>query len=209
MAPRPEQGPPPVHPAGNGNRADPGTGRRRALLTMTERDLSTVRQQVSQAGTAAGAVVLCDMAEQNAAQVLAGYPAETAGALIEAIAARRLATAGAILRMLSAAKAGAAVGYLAPVTAAAILGAMPVRQAVRILSCTNARRAGGVIESLQPGIAIQVIAALPESQAARVLGFVGPPRVAVLIRALGGPGNALLARLDADYRAQVLRYLSR
>jgi hypothetical protein len=80
---------------------------------MTERDVGAAWQQVSQAGTAAGAAALCDMTEQNAALVLSGYPAQTTGTLIEAIAAAQPQTAGAILRMLSAAKAGAAVSCVA------------------------------------------------------------------------------------------------
>jgi eukaryotic-like serine/threonine-protein kinase len=207
---RPSPRPPrPRERSADGRRPGPGPKPRRGTVTMTERDAGAAREKVSQAGTAAGAAALCAMTEQNAALVLSGYPGPTTGALIEAIAAAQPQTASAILRMLSAAKAGAAVNSLKPKTAAAILGAMPVRQAVRILDCANARRAGGIIAHLPPGIAVQVVAALPEQAAASILAFVGPPRVAELISAPDGPGHALLARFDEDFRAQVVRHLSR
>ena len=176
---------------------------------LVGRQLQGAREMVRSVGTHAGVAMLLDMPEEHAAQVLAGYPAPVAGGLIKAIAATRPQAAGAILQMLLSSDAGRALYYLSSRAAASILVAMPVSEAVRILSRADVRSAGGVIMELPSEVSAQVVKAMPGKRAAKVLEYVNPVTVAALLSGLDELNGRLLGQLSPSFRAQVIRHLPR
>lgn len=185
----------------------PRSAPRQRGAALAGAQLQEAREAVKRASPDAGAAMLLAMSDENAAQILTGLRAREAGALIQAIAATQIQTAGAILKILSSSGAGHAVDYVSPPVAASILAAMPVREAVRILSRTDSRTAAEVIMELPGGVSVHLIKAMPRRQAATALAYVRPATVAALFRASDDLKGKLLEQLSPAFRVQVMRHL--
>jgi flagellar motor switch protein FliG len=159
---------------------------------------------LSSSSTDSGAALLLDMADDQAARILATCPREVAGQLIQGMAASHPQTAGSILQIFTARLAAQVLRHMNHGAAAAILTTMPVMEATRILNEAAPRIAAMAIGELPRDFAAQVLKVLDEPRAGEVLGHVTPSHVAILLAAVPPDLSArLLARLSPAFRALV------
>jgi hypothetical protein len=164
-------------------------------------------EMIREVGTDTGVAMLLDMPAYHAAQLLADYPADVSGELLQGIAAAHAGTAGAIMLMLLAAGCKGAIGCLRADAIAAVLVTMPVGEAIRILDCADDATAADVITKLPIEVSLPLTKAMRGSRAADVLSHLRPATAASLLRADPDLGDALLPQLGPSFREQVIRHL--
>ena len=164
-------------------------------------------EEIRGAGTAAGAEMLLDMPEDEAARILASYEPEVRGALLQGVATVRPDMASAILQLLSTADISRSMNHIRPETAASILAALPSDDAVQVLNRIGARRAAEVIMKMPASVSAPLARAMSGRRAAEVLSYASPSAVAAMLPAMEGSGARLLQLLDPWFRTQVMRLL--
>jgi len=155
-----------------------------------------------------GAESLLGQSDVKAAQILAGCSLNVAAELLEGITAKQARRAGTILQILSAGRAGKILDYLSPEVAAAVVAAMPIDDAVRILSRSDARTVADVVMELPSHRSGQLIEAMPGGRAVAVLSHARPATVAATLTVIKSDlSSKLLTGFGPDFRALVLRHM--
>lgn len=166
------------------------------------------RESPPRDSTPAKVAMFLAMPDDRAARILAGYPSQVAGELIEAVAATRPESAAAILQTMTAARAGQVMTYLNLRTAAALLATMRSGEAARILGRTTDRTAAAVVATLPTIKSADLIKAMQATRARAVLEYVRPAIVAGLLGTIPDHLAAtLLGGFSDSFRTQVVRYL--
>ena len=185
--------------------ARPGPGGHPAALTWRPGAARPRRLARTQAEPS----TLLRMPHREAAALLASYPPEEAGALLNEMAAAQPRTAAAFLQVLSSSQAAHAVDHLNPDMAAALLASMRPGDAARILNRASVRTAAAVIMALPTTDSAVLVKAMRSDRLARVLEYVKPVTVADLLQSAGEFDTTLLGLLSAPLREQVVRQLHR
>ncbi len=169
--------------------------------------LDQLRATLREADTDSAAQLLLAMPQEHAAQVLAGFPSELTGKLVKAMADGNCPAVAGIMQMLSVAGAGRALAYLSPQVAAAVLFAMTVPEATRIIGAADDRTAAGAIATLPSGFAAELIGTMPDSRAVQVLAYIRPSDAAKILRCSDDLQGRLLEQLSPPFRKLVQRHL--
>ena len=194
----PEQAPVPVaKPAVKGDMPD--------RMRMRVND---VRGLIRSVGTDPGVAMLLAIPEQDAAAILATYPARESAQLVQGIANARPPAAAAILQMLSSATAARTLGYLRSDSAAALLAAMPTTAAIRILDRASEQSAARAVKDLPVPNSVRLFKAMNSWRAAAVLGHVKPVVAAAVLHADTELAGAVLRLLDESAREQIARHMT-
>ena len=170
--------------------------------------LNDVRGLIRSVGTDPGVAMLLAIPEQDAAAILATYPARESAQLVQGIANARPPAAAAILQMLSSATAARTLGYLRSDSAAALLAAMPTTAAIRILDRASEQSAARAVKDLPVPNSVRLFKAMNSWRAAAVLGHVKPVVAAAVLHADTELAGAVLRLLDESAREQIARHMT-
>ncbi len=181
-----------------------------AARMLTDLSPQEARDVLVHIGGRQAARILLTLANARSAEIVAVTPSRSAGALLDEMAVADADLTASIMEILSATLAGQALNYAGHVAAAAVIGAMPVAEAVRVLTRTSVHTSAGVVDELKgTDTAVRLVEAMSVPQAASVLGYLSPATVAALLReSSDGRKDRLLGSLTRSARTQVVRLLS-
>jgi tRNA A-37 threonylcarbamoyl transferase component Bud32/flagellar motility protein MotE (MotC chaperone) len=193
-----------THPDRAGTEVAPGP----ATVPLSRMPTADAVAIVSGTSTGAAVDALLQMPDADAARVLSRCATHVAGELVGGIAATQPKRAGKILQIVAADRAGRIIDYMSHTVAAAILAAMPVGEAVRILRECDARTASGALAEMPPRNAGEIVKAMAEDRAVDVLGHVAPVSVAAILSVVPDElRRSLLRRFTPSFRGLVSRFM--